>query len=713
MEIVASLCRALAEIIVPGREKIRMTAAPLVPPIAAVVPHTTVSLGRTLVDNYAWLQNKDDPQVIAYLEAENTYASALLAPTEALQEQLFEEMRGRIQEDDASAPVRHGSYRYYWRMEPGKQYRIFCRRDLAEDAAEEILLDENRLAEGQSYCAVGPYQPSPDHSLLAYGVDTTGALIFDLYVKDLATGAILSGPIPRGAYSIAWAADSRTLFYTVFDDAHRPYKLYRHRVGQDPERDVLVCHEPDDAYNLWVRTTRSRAYVLLTSASHSTSEVRYLHAGEPEGEFRVMEPRRPWVEYYAEHAGGQFLIHTNEDAENFRLMAAPVRSPGRGSWREIIPHRGDTLIENVHAFGDHVAVLERQGGLQCIRLSAPDGLSNVRYVPFPEPVYTVALESRNQELNPEYDTNLLRFEYSSLVTPNSTVDYDMDTGAWTVVKRQVIPSGYDPSQYNSERLFAVTPDSSQAPISLVYRKGLQKDGSAPLLLYGYGSYGYSTEPGFDIRRLSLLDRGFIYAIAHVRGGSELGRAWYEQGRLLHKRNTFTDFIACAEHLVSEGYTSPERLAMMGGSAGGLLVSAVANMRPDLFKAVIAMVPFTNIVTAMLMPELPLTVPEWEQWGNPADEAAFDYMLSYSPYDNVARQAYPHIYVKAGLNDLQVPYWDPAKWVAKLRCMKTDANRLALVTIMSAGHSGPSGRYNSLREMAQAFAFLIDTVTPLS
>ncbi len=686
-----------------------MVISSLVPPIARIEPQATVQHGRTLVDNYAWLQNKDDPQVIAYLEAENAYAHALLQHTEPLQEQLFAEMRGRIPEDDQSAPVRRGDFLYYSRMEAGKQYRVFCRRSIIGDAGEQILLDENALAEGQAYCRVALYLPSPDHTLLAYGLDTTGALVYDLYVKDLQTGRIVTGPIPNVGYTAAWAEDGRTLFYTVFDDAHRPYKLYRHLLGADPAADALVYHEPDAAFNLWIRKTRSRAFLLLTSASQTTSEVRYLEAGRPGGEFRVMRSREPWIEYYAEHHGDRFFISTNEGAENFKLIIAPTDLPGKEYWREIIPHRSDTLIEDVLAFRDHLAVIERRGGLQCIRLSDPDGVMNVRYVPFPEPVYTFQIEGREQPLNPEFDTDLLRFEYSSLVTPNSTVDYGMLAKTWTVVKRQEIPSGYDPSRYASERLTATAPDGAQVPISLVYRKGFPIDGSHPLLLYGYGSYGYSTDPAFDTKRLSLLDRGFAYAIAHVRGGSELGRSWYEQGRLRHKRNTFTDFIACAEHLVAHGYTAPGQLAMMGGSAGGLLVSAVANMRPDLFKAVVAMVPFTNVITAMLMPELPLTVIEWEQWGNPADPDAFAAMLSYSPYDNVTGQAYPHIYVKAGLNDLQVPYWDPAKWVAKLRALKTDANRLVLVTVMTAGHGGASGRYSSLREIAQAYAFLIDTL----
>ena len=690
------------------------------PPIAKIVPETITHLGRTLVDNYSWLQDKADPEVLAFLEAENSYARSGLAHTEALQEQVYREMVGRIQEDDSSYPERHGEYYYYWRIEEGKQYRIFCRRhgspdgqgdgqndgqgDGQDGGPEEVLVDENELARGLTYCRVLVLQPSPDHNLLAYSVDTTGAFVFDLYVKDLRTGAILTGPIANTGWSMAWASDNRTLFYTVFDASHRPFKLLRHRVGTDPTSDALVYHEADDAFPMNVQRTTSGAFILLTMVSATTTEVHFLPADQPTGAFQVVQPRQHWMEYYVAHHGGRFLIRTNDQAENFKLVEAPVDAPGKANWREVIPHRPDTLMENVSAFQNFLVVYERRGGLKKVRISAPDGVSNVRYVDFPDSVYTF----RGGD-NRDFNTTSLRLIYSSLVTPESTVDYDMAQAIWQVRKRQVIPSGYDASRYVSERVHAPAPDGAQVPISLVYRKGLNLDGSNPLLLYGYGSYGYSMEPGFDTTLFSLVDRGFVYAIAHIRGGSELGRAWYEQGRLLHKKNTFTDFIACAEHLIAQGYTAPERLATMGGSAGGLLVSAVANMRPDIAGAVVAMVPFTNVITAMLTPDLPLTVIEYEQWGNPSDPEAFDYMLSYSPYENVAAKPYPHIYAKAGLNDLQVPYWDPAKWVAKLRAYKTGGSRLFLVTNMGAGHGGASGRYEKLREEAQMYAFVIDAV----
>lgn len=680
------------------------------PPIAKRVPYTFEKHGRTFVDEYAWLQNREDPEVIAYLEAENAYARAALERLAPLQEQIYQELRGRIQEDDSSAPERRGEFLYYWRMEPGQQYRKFCRKHGSLLAPEELLVDENTLAEGHAYCRVDLFEPSPDHTLLAYAVDTTGAYVYDLYVKDLRTGEIVDGPIPKVAWSVAWANDNRTLFYTIFDDAHRAYKLFRHVVGQDPAHDALVYHEPDDAYSVEVERTRSGAFLLMTLQSHSTTEVHYLPADRPTDEFRVIHPRQHWMEYYVEHHKDRFLIRTNEDAENFKLMEAPVADPAKANWRLVVPHREDTLLGAVMAFRRHLVLVERTDGLRRLRLSDPDGVSNVRYVPFPEPTYTVSL----YEGNHEYNTDELRFEYSSLVTPKSTVDYHMVTGEWAVRKQQVIPSGYDPSRYESRRLFAPAPDGVQVPISLVFRKddspeGIALDGSRPLLLYGYGAYGHSSEPSFNSDRLSLLDRGFVFAIAHVRGGSEMGRRWYEQGRLMHKKNTFTDFIACAEHLIAQGYTSPRRLAIRGRSAGGLLMGAVTNMRPDLFRAVVAEVPFTNVITAMLTPELPLTVVEWEQWGHPDDPQAFDYMLSYSPYENVTAQAYPAILAKAGLNDLQVPYWDPAKWVAKLRSHKTDDNPLLLLTNMQSGHSGHSGRYDRLREEAEVYAFLVDAV----
>jgi oligopeptidase B len=674
----------------------------MLPPTAKQVPYQFEHLNRSFTDPYRWLQDETDPEVIAYLEQENAYAQSVLSHTQALQEQLYLEMRGRLQEDDRTAPENRGAYSYYTRNEAGKQYRLFCRIANSPGAQEEILLDENDLAKGLKYCRVSYLEPSPNHDFIAYAVDVTGSWVFDLYIKDLRGGQIVSGPIPETGWSAAWCNDNRTLFYTLFDAAHRPFKVMCHAAGQDPAQDTLVLHEPDDAFNLIVERSRSEAYVLITASSHTSSEVYFLPADAPQAKLHLVAPRQPWHEYYLEHQADHFWIRTNLGAENFRLMRAPVASPEQEHWVEVIPHRADTLIEDVQAFHHHLVLFERRDGLRQVRISAPDGVSEVHSIDFPDPAYSLRWAA-----NPYGEAPAVRFFYSSLVTPEATVDYDLLEHTWQVSKQQEIPSGYDAAQYTSLRLFATAPDGAQVPISLVYRRDRQHPG--PLLLYAYGSYGYSSEAAFDTRRISLLDRGFAYAIAHVRGGSEMGRAWYENGRLLHKKNTFSDFIACAEHLVAQGFTTPAQLAIMGGSAGGLLVSAVTNQRPDLFHCVVALVPFTNVVTAMLMPELPLTVPEYEQWGNPNDPQAFAYMLSYSPYDTLEAKAYPHILARAGLNDLQVPYWDPAKWVARLRTLKTDHNRLLLLTNMGAGHGGASGRYDYLREWALNFAFLLDTL----
>lgn len=674
------------------------------PPIAKKVPSSFTHLGQQFQDDYAWLQDKTDPSVIAYLEAENAYTQSEMAHLSPLREQLFREMCSRIEEDESSVPELRGEYLYYWRMEPGKQYRIYCRKKHSLTAEEEIILDVNQLAEGKPYCRLQVYEPSPDQRLLAYSVDHTGSLIYDLYIKDLSTGQVVDGPIANTAWNIAWASDSRTLFYPVFNAAHRPYQLYRHQAGVAPQEDQLVYHETDEAFNLSIRRARSGAYLLVTLFSGTTSEVRYLPAGQPTGEWRLFEPRRHWVEYYVEPQTDRFIIRTNDEAVNFKLLATPFDRTSREHWQELLPHRPDTLVEGMDAFQDYLVVYERCAGLSRVRISAPDGVSGVHYVAFPDSVYALTPFA-----NAVFTTQVLRFLYNSLVTPASTIDYHLDTHTWQVMKVQHIPSGYDASQYTTERLMATAPDGAQVPISLVYRRGLRRDGSHPALLVGYGSYGYSYDPDFDSKWLSLLERGFVCAIAHVRGGSELGRLWYEHGRLLHKMNTFTDFIACAEHLIAQGYTRSDRLAIMGGSAGGLLVTAVTNLRPELFKAVVARVPFTNVITAMLLPELPLTIIEWEQWGNPADAQAFDYMLAYSPYENITAKAYPHLFVKAGLHDLQVPYWDPAKYVARLRSLKTDANRLWFYTNLSAGHAGASGRYDHLQEDAQMYAFLIDSL----
>ncbi|MBK8022365.1 MAG: S9 family peptidase [Chloroflexi bacterium] len=660
------------------------------PPVAAVQPHTFTHLGHEFSDPYHWLENKDDPAVIAYLEAENAYARESLARTGDF---AGGPLPGDVRAHGPGRQQRPGDLRrwlYYTRVEAGKQYRLFCRK-LAGGGEEQILVDENALAEGHDYCRVFNSEASPDQRYLAYAVDPTGAWVFDLFVKDLTTGEIVAGPIAHTAWSFAWAADSRTIFYTLFDHTHRSHQIWRHTLGGG--EDTLMLHEADDAFTLDVERTRSGGLICwATLTSHTSSEVRLMPADPSTGEFRVIEPRRPHVEYYVEHQNGpqgdRFCIRTNEEAVNFRLMTAPVDQPDRAHWQEILPHRADVLVEGVDPFADHLVVYERTGGLHQLRLSDPDVVSNVRYAPFPESVYAVT-----RARNLEYRTDILRFTFSSFTTPESSIDYDMARGTWTVVKQQQIPSGYDASLYQSERLTVIAADGAQIPLSLVYRKDLRTGGPQPLVLYGYGSYGYSTEVTFNANRLSLLDRGFIWESAHVRGGSELGRPWYEGGRLMNKMNTFTDFIACAEHPLATGYTRPALLAIMGGSAGGLLVSAVANLRPDILGAVVALVPFTNVVTAMLRPDLPLTVIEYEQWGHPENAEAFAYFASYSPYDRVEAKPYPPMYVRAGLHDLQVPYWDPAKYVARLRALKTDSNPLLLVTKMGAGTAGRRGGAN--------------------
>jgi oligopeptidase B len=658
--------------------------------------------GEARGDPYFWLRDRSDPEVTAYLNAENDYLQQAMQHTAGLQEQLYAEMRGRIKEADQSVPVQRDEYYYYSRMEPGRQYPICCRKRGSLDAAEEVLLDQNQLAEGQGYFCVGVYKVSPNHQLLAYSIDTSGAETYTLYVKDLATGTVLPEQMPNTYYGVEWAKDNRAIFYNVLDEAKRPYKLYRHTIGADPALDPLVYHEADQAFELNLMKTRSQAYLLIVLESTSTTEVRYAPADQPQAGFAIVQPRQHGIEYSVAHHGQDFLIVTNDQAQNFKLVAAAVATPSKEHSRDLIAHRPDVLIDGIDVFGDYLVVYEREAGLKRIRIVRPSG--DAHYVPFPEPVYTFTPGP-----NEEFDTSILRFTYSSLVTPDSVIDYDMRAGSWELKKQAEIPSGYDPSLYMTERVFATAADGARVPISLVYKRGIMRDGRNPMLLYGYGSYGSNIDPSFDTKRLSLLERGFVFAIAHIRGGSDLGRAWYDQGKLLHKRNTFTDFIACAEHLVAAGYTSSERLAIMGGSAGGLLMGAVVSMRPELFKAVIAHVPFVDVINTMSDPSIPLVVNEYEQWGNPADETAYKYMKSYSPYDNVSATAYPHMFVTAGLNDPRVAYWEPAKWVAKLRAAKTDGNLLLLKTNMGTGHFGASGRYDELQEIAQEYAFLLDVI----
>ena len=679
-------------------------AAPLpLPPVAPVMAHLHLAHGEARRDDYHWLRDRADPAVLEYLEAENAYTAAVMRHTEERQEELYREMVGRIQETDLSVPERLDDWWYYFRTEQGRQYPIFCRRHGSIHAPEEVALDQNALAEGHAYFRVGAVQVSPDHRLLAYLVDTTGAEMYTLFVRNLETGALLAERIENASYGLEWANDNATLFYTVLDETKRPHRLMRHTLGADPATDVLVHEENDGSVLLSVAKTRSRRWLVVDLSSHSSSEAWIIDADRPHEPPRLIAPRVPDVEYSVEHHGDHFLIVTNDEAPNFRLVEAPVSDPSKANWRTVIGNRDAVKVDGVDAFREHLVVYEREDALRHIRVIDLVTGDDHR-VGFPEEVYSFRMTE-----NPEYDTATLRFVYTSLVTPSSVVDYGLRDRSWELKKRTEVRGGYDPSLYHTERAHAEAPDGTRIPLSLVYRLPLVRDGARPLLLYGYGSYGSSFDPAFSSSSLSLLDRGFVIAIAHIRGGEEMGRPWYENGKLLRKRNTFTDFIAAAEHLLREGYTSRDRLVINGGSAGGLLMGAVVNMRPELFHAVVAEVPFVDVVSTMLDASIPLTVIEYEEWGNPADRTYYDYMLSYSPYDNVRPQRYPHMLVTAGLNDPRVAYWEPAKWVARLRAVKTDDNRLLLKTNMGAGHSGASGRYDYLREVAFKYAFILEAV----
>jgi oligopeptidase B len=693
----------------------------LKPPVARREPAEHVLHGDRRVDNYAWLRHKENPEVIAYLEAENAYTDAFLKPTGPFQEKLYQEMLGRILQTDLSVPYRLRGYNYFTRTEEGKQYAFHCRRRDAEGAAEELLLDLNQLAEGHSFLGLGSFDVSGDNHLLAYSTDTTGFRQYVLCVKDLHTGATLPERFER-VTSVAWASDNRTLFYTVEDETtKRSHRLYRHLLGS-AEPDSLLYEEPDERFRMEVERTRSGAFLLLTIASHTASEVHFLRADQPAGKFQLIDPREDNHEYYADHhpgplaaeypgpvpnaAGEVFYIRTNSGGRTFRLMTAPVTDPRQEFWREIIPNRSEVMLAAAEVFQTHLVLFEREDGLPYLRIvdltaDAPSALAASHRIEFAEPAYNASISE-----NPDFGASHVRFQYESFVTPRSIFDYDVRTRERNLRKQQPVLGGYDPSQYVSERLHATASDGTRVPLSIVHRRDTPRDGSAPLLLYGYGSYGISVPVNFSSNRLSLLDRGVIYAVAHIRGGGELGKPWHDAGRMKQKRNTFTDFIAAAEHLIALRYTTPEKLAIEGGSAGGLLMGAVANMRPELFRLVISHVPFVDVLNTMLDASLPLTVGEYEEWGNPRIAEDYFYMKSYCPYDNLARQAYPAILERAGLNDSQVMYWEPAKYAAKMRTLKTDANPLLLKINMGAGHGGASGRYDYLREIALDYAFFL-------
>ncbi len=685
----------------------------LKPPVARREPVEHILHGDRRVDHYAWLRQKESPDVIGYLNAENAYTDAILKPTEPFQEKLYQEMLGRIQQTDLSVPYKLRGYFYFTRTEEGKQYAFHCRRRDAEGAPEELLLDLNALAEGHSFLGLGSFDVSEDNHLLAYSTDTTGFRQYELHVKDLRTGATFPERFER-VTSVAWASDNCTFFYTVEDETtKRSHRLYRHVLGAT-EPDHLLYEETDERFRIEVERMRSGAFLILTIASHTTSEVRFLGADQPNGEFRLIAPRADNHEYYADHhpglapnaTNGLFYIRTNSGGRTFRLVTVPVSDPRREFWREVIPNRPEVMVAAAEAFQTHLVLFEREDGLPYLRIvdltaDYPNLLAASHRIEFAEPAYNASIGA-----NPEFHADHLRFQYESFVTPRSIFDYDARTRERHLRKQQPVLGGYDPSQYVSERLHATAADGTRVPLSIVHRRDTPIDGSAPLLLYGYGSYGISVPVNFSSNRLSLLDRGVVYAVAHIRGGGELGKPWHDAGRMKNKRNTFTDFIAAAEYLVAEHYTSPEKLVIEGGSAGGLLMGAVTNMRPDLFCMVISHVPFVDVLNTMLDASLPLTVGEYEEWGNPQVAEDYFYMKSYCPYTNLERKAYPAILVKTGLNDSQVMYWEPAKYVAKLRTLKTDSNPLLLKVNMGSGHGGASGRYDYLREIAMDYAFFL-------
>ncbi len=684
-----------------------MSCAPTEPvaPVVEKRPHELEAHGDVRIDDYYWLRERSNPEVLAYLEAENTYTAAVMAPTEELQAELFKELTNRIQPDDSTVPALFDGYYYYKRYEKDLEYPIHCRREGSLEAPEEIILDVNRVAEGHDFCSVRGVAVSPDTRLLAWAVDTVGRRKYTIRVTDLETGEALTDVIPEVTGNLVWANDNRTLFYARQDpETLRSYQIYRHRLGTQPSEDVLVYEETDPIFSVSVWKTRSERYIFIESEQTLASEFRFLDADDPTGELRMIAPRERDVEYSVSHVGDRFIIRTNLDAENFRLMEAPVANPGRENWRELIPGRDDVFLQGVEVFSDFMVVTERRDGLRHLRIIPWDGGEEYE-IEFDEPAYVTWVDE-----NEEMETTTLRFGYSSLNTPESIYDLDLLTHERRLMKREQVRGGFDPVNYVVDRLWAPARDGVQVPISLVYRTGVALDGSNPLLLYAYGSYGSSMESWFRPAVVSLLDRGFVYAIAHVRGGQELGRLWYEDGKLLHKKNTFTDFIDCGQYLVEEGYTAPERLFAMGGSAGGLLMGAVSNMAPELFAGIIADVPWVDVVTTMLDEDIPLTTSEFDEWGDPNQREFYDYMLSYSPYDNVEAKAYPAMLVLTALEDSQVQYFEPAKWVAKLRAMKTGDNPLLLKTEMAAaGHGGVSGRFKKYHETALKYAFMLEVL----
>jgi len=676
----------------------------MTPPVAAQKPHDVPSPNGRRVDPYYWLRDdtRKSPEVLAYLDAENAYKDAVLAPTKALQEKLYEEIVGRIKQDDSTPPTLLRGHWYYRRYETGKEYPVYCRRAGSMEEPEQVLLDGNAMAQGKAFFQVGGFDVSPNNELLAYTEDTVGRRQYTLRFKNLRTGETYADAVPNVDPDIVWANDNRTVLYVEKDpETLLGERVRRHVLGTDASKDTLVYEERDHSFYMGVAKSKSDRYLFIALQSTLVSEWRYADASASKLKFRPVLPREADHEYQVEHLGADFIVRTNWQAPNFRLMRAPVRtSADKATWRDIVPHSAEVLIEGFDVFRDYLAINERSGGLRKVRIK-PWGTGAEFYVQSDEPAYTATLGT-----TPELNSETVRYEYSSLTTPASTYDYNMRTGERVLVKREPVLGDFDPARYTTEFVFAPARDGTKVPVSLVYRKGFKRDGSAPLLQYAYGSYGLSMNPSFQSQRLSLLDRGFVFTIAHIRGGQEMGRAWYENGKLLKKMNTFTDFIDVTEFLVKEKYGAKDRMFAMGGSAGGLLMGAVVNLRPELYRGVVTQVPFVDAVTTMLDESIPLTTNEFDEWGNPKQKAYYDYMLSYSPYDNVRAQAYPPMLVITGLWDSQVQYYEPAKWVAKLRARKTDGNPLLFHINMEAGHGGKSGRYQKYRERAMEYAFLL-------
>jgi oligopeptidase B len=704
---------ALAAIFAACKEKPAETNMPQAP-VARKEPFEISMHGDTRIDNYYWMRLSDEQknaatpdsqtkEVLDYLNAENAYTKAMMAHTDAFQTKLFEEMKGRIKETDQSVPTKNRGYWYYVRYEQGQDYPYYCRKkESLETGAEEVLIDGPVLAKGKDYWALGGYSVSEDNKLMCYGVDEVSRRIYTVFFKDLTTGQLLSDKLEGTSGAGTWAADNKTVFYTKKDPATlRDNQIWRHVLGTPQSSDVLVFEEKDEEFSCFVYKTKSDKFIVIGSNQTLSNEYRVLESVDPTGNFRIIQPRERNLEYGIDHYGDKFYIVTNLDAKNFRLMECPLDRTTKENWKEVIAHRADVLLEGIEIFKDYLVVDERKNGLTQLRVIRWDK-SGEHYMEFQDPAYSAGIGG-----NPDFDTQILRYGYTSLTTPSSTYDYNMETKERKLLKQQEVVGGYTAENYVSERLYATATDGTQVPISLVYKKGFNKDGNAPLLLYAYGSYGYSIDATFSSSRLSLLDRGFCFAIAHIRGGQEMGRQWYEDGKLLKKKNTFTDFIDCGKFLVANKYTNPDKLFAMGGSAGGLLMGAVTNMAPELFKGVVSSVPFVDVVTTMLDETIPLTTFEFDEWGNPKNKEYYDYMKSYSPYDNIEKKNYPNILVLTGYWDSQVQYWEPAKYVAKMREMKTDNNKLLFWCNMDAGHGGKSGRFEALKEVALEYAFMLD------